>query len=523
MRNFFSPIPKRTYKLAKSWHKYIGLALSLFLIWMSISGVILNHPDWFANFSVSKNLVPDEYHPYNWNRGAVVDAEFIGEDTLFFAGKQGIWRSIDRGKSFISEKENGFTDSRYFQKTNDICLLKENKQIVAATYGGIWLLDLENNHWQQADLGNYTNDQFVKIINRGNELLAFSKSGVYKSSIQSPLLFEEVELRRNSRPYMDLIMFFFALHSGWLWGLPGKLVYDIAAIVLIFLSATALYITFKKKINRKNKQNGKVSSNNKWLAFTIKNHSKIGLWILGFLMIFGGTGLFMRPPLLVALVNGKVPDKYIPSYIVKNPWYHSIRNTCYDPVKDRIILDTTEGLFEGKADLSEEFKPINWDVNIFVMGATVFEAKPNEHFWIGSFYGLFDYKEGKKLSKDLMMNTAVPLYQSMGRPAQYMVTGYFQRPDGEEFVSAHGQGLMNLDMYGKQPYQMPKEMYEDYRMSLWNYMFELHNGRLFSPILGKWGILFIPITALLFLILNITGTYEYIYRNRKKLFRLKKK
>jgi hypothetical protein len=36
---------KILFKISKWLHKYIGLVLLLFLMWMSISGVLMNHPE----------------------------------------------------------------------------------------------------------------------------------------------------------------------------------------------------------------------------------------------------------------------------------------------------------------------------------------------------------------------------------------------------------------------------------------------------------------------------------------------
>jgi len=35
---------KRFFHISRWLHKYVGLLLILFLMWMSISGVLMNHP-----------------------------------------------------------------------------------------------------------------------------------------------------------------------------------------------------------------------------------------------------------------------------------------------------------------------------------------------------------------------------------------------------------------------------------------------------------------------------------------------
>lgn len=82
---------EKVFKISKWLHKYIGLALILFLMWMSISGVLMNHPDLISGIAVPRWLVPSQYHPYNWNRGGIITAVFPEEQIQALTG----W--IDRG------------------------------------------------------------------------------------------------------------------------------------------------------------------------------------------------------------------------------------------------------------------------------------------------------------------------------------------------------------------------------------------------------------------------------------------
>ncbi|MCG8476022.1 MAG: PepSY domain-containing protein [Cytophagales bacterium] len=503
---------KRLYQFSKATHKYIGIGLSVFLLWMSASGIILNHPDWFASFGVHKSLVPGEYHPQHWNRGTMNQAAFIGQDTVIFGGKQGVWMSTDGGKSFRSVMSEAFSSSPYFKKTNALLYLKEKQTLMVGTFGGLWAFHLPSLAWRKINLSE-AHPHIVKLLRRNDQLLAFSKSHVYGAEI-SGFNFKKLSMKQAPRESMDLITYTFALHSGWLWGMPGRLVYDLVSLVLIFLTVTALYITFRKTKKKKPKP----KRSNKLLAFCIRQHTKIGVWVLAFLLVIGATGIFMRPPLLIALVNGEVPTAWVPGYMLENPWYHSIRNAVYDGKNDRIIIDTTEGLYAGKADLSEEFRPVSWDVNIFVMGASVMEQQSNGRFLVGSFYGLFDYKEGEPFAQDVLTKKKVEPYKSMERPSQFMTTAYFQTPDSVRYLNTYGMGIIPIDRpKDRTLFPMPEEIRDNYRMPLWNYMFELHNARLLRPVFGKWVILFIPLTGLLFLFICFSGLYEYLYRNRKKL------
>ncbi|BDD04500.1 PepSY-associated TM helix domain-containing protein [Aureibacter tunicatorum] len=502
-------IGKKLYNASKKIHKVLGLALCVLLIWMSVSGILLNHPEAIHKASIGKSFFPEEYIPQNWNRSTINDALFISDNNIFFAGKQGIWKSYNGGETFSPATQEGFTSSPYFGKTNDLHYIPENDAILASTYGGLWHYDLKQNIWSNISDKLIGKTHFIKCIRIENNIIAISKNDFYKIDITNLNHIEKVTPKKQ-RSAMDLISFTFALHSGWLWGYGGRIAYDIISLFIIFFSISGIYIFI---INNKKKPKKATALTKKTRKFMFQKHAKWGLWLFAFLLIIGGTGLFMRPPLLVALADGKVPVKYLPKTMTYNPWYHTIRNALYDQETDRIILDTTEGLFAGPSDMTQEFKPIDWNTNIFVMGATVFEPIGNGKFNIGSFYGLYEFDENKNISIDKITGKPAPKFNGVQRPGRFMTTSYFSTPNGDEYICSFGQGLLPLTKpENNYRFKMPDEIVENANMPLWNYMFELHNGRLFTPLLGKWTILFIPLTAMAFILLTLAGAYEVAYR-----------
>ncbi|BDD11058.1 iron-regulated protein [Fulvitalea axinellae] len=494
---------KRLYNWSKKWHKYLGLFLAGFIIYTGFSGILLNHPSEIAGWSVHKSWVPERYHPYNWNRSALIKAVYNpkNESSLLVAGKQGVWRSDDGGFTFRPDMAGAFPESRYLRKTND--LLIHNQTAFAGTFGGLFSKKLSETDWKEIPLGDKKED--VKaVLETPNGLIAISKNGAFRKKASGE--FEQVILPRPDKNSMSLIDFTFALHSGWLWGLPGRIVFDIVGLATVFLSVSAIYIfIFRKK--KKNK------ATKKRMAFFVKYHNSIGFWLCGFILITSITGAFMRPPLLAALANGKAPSILLPSYFEENPWYHTIRNACYDTETDRIIIDTSEGLWAGKSDLKSDFTPLDWSVNIFPMGCTVLRPEGDGHFLVGSFYGLYNYKEGDDYATDALTGEKVKPYAGIQRPGRFITTGYFQTTGGTRYVSTHGQGLLPIDRpQNMNAFMMPKTMAGDYRMPLWNYMFELHNARLLNDIFGKWTILVIPLAGIILTLISLTGIFEYCYR-----------
>lgn len=48
-------------------------------------------------------------------------------------------------------------------------------------------------------------------------------------------------------------------------------------------------------------------------------------------------------------------------------------------------------------------------------------------------------------------------------------------------------------------------------MPLWNYLFEIHNGRFFKDLVGDWYLLIIPLGSLLFILITLSGVYDWLY------------
>jgi len=116
-----------------------------------------------------------------------------------------------------------------------------------------------------------------------------------------------------------------------------------------------------------------------------------------------------------------------------------------------------------------------------------------------------------------------PIDISTGRPVPpramrrmldgWQVSGYFETPQQERFAVTHRGELIGLD--GARPngrFQMPIEMAAGYRMPMWNFLFELHNGRIFRDWRGDSYYLVSLIGALSLLIVSLAGLYDWTYR-----------
>ncbi len=273
------------HRSSKWLHKVLGLALILFLIWVSLSGVLLNHLDLIAGVSVPRWLVPSQYHPQNWNRSGIISAVFPESEpgTAYLAGKLGIDKRVD-GQVSPQPVHAGLPDSDFCRKTQQLFLLQrpEGEWLLAATEGGLYARQLPDGIRQQQPLGDHR-EAVRKILQTNDELLVFTESAAYAASLAAPgtraesamlgtavtsailgtptestmlgtpaestmlgtpgrsaafasfgtpaatleLHFNRRELERPpSEPRVSLIKLFFDLHDGKIWGMPGRLLFD---------------------------------------------------------------------------------------------------------------------------------------------------------------------------------------------------------------------------------------------------------------------------------------------------------
>lgn len=509
---------KFLYKFSKWFHKYIGLLLLLFLVWMSFSGIILNHPELINRISISKDFVPGHYHLVNWSRSSLTTVKYSGENRnrLYAAGNQGVWKSTDGGLTFSNFRGNGFPMAEYDFKTKDLYLDDTSGyfSLLAATSSGLYRMD-RNESWQKIKLGSH-DEPVMRLLQRNGEIIAFTESGIYKSIAGERLSFKPVNARRSiakGQEKITLVQYVFDLHGGRFLGLPGKILFDIAGLVIIFLCVASFYTWYYPKMLKRKRgaREGK-----KYFRFFWKYHYKLGIWSAAVLLIIAVTGFLMRPPVLALITDGTMEKKYYPGFLPENPWDRKIRNALYDEKNDRFILDCTDGTWSGRGDLSSPFEKITLPAPVFVMGATVFDTDSSGNFIVGSFSGIFRISNGLDSAFDFITGKpAIAMADS--KPSDMMVTGYFKTPEGDAYVNTYEQGLISLNQDKISTiFQMPPKMSADFKMPLWNYMFEIHNARFFKGIIGPLYILAVPLGSLLFILILLSGIFDWLWKKIKK-------
>ena len=109
---------KFVFKISRWQHKIIGLTLMLYLIMMSMTGILLNHRGAIQGISLPLSWLPSNYLYHNWNRGLINDAVLSANgNRLLLAGKEGVWladqlpegiryEALDAGYPTVAYKKN---------------------------------------------------------------------------------------------------------------------------------------------------------------------------------------------------------------------------------------------------------------------------------------------------------------------------------------------------------------------------------------------------------------------------------
>lgn len=508
---------KWIFKISKFLHKWVGLVLAAFLVWMSISGILLNHPELISNIDVAKILLPEQYHVENWSRSSLINLLSSKKqgNIKFIGGYQGVFISNDDGYNFKEFMQGEFPSSAYYRKTKSILLIEKNEKeyLLAGTYNGLYELELGKNYWKKINLPD--NDlRIVKLLEYKNKLYVFSESDCFISD-KNNYNFKLQKLEKaDKEKYLTLLELFFELHNGELWGISGKLIWDAAGLVIIFLSIGAVYIWIFPGRKRKLRKKGISVSDNSKKIFKVfyKYHLKLGIWLALILFIIAFTGLFLRPPFIAAIMDGKVSSKMIPSILSDNLFHNRIRNAMIDKLNNRIVIDAKDGVWTSDSTNLFEFREAAIPVPIFAMGATVFESDTDGNLYIGSFAGLYKIDQKALILYD-MINGGNNFSTNISRPSENLVTGYFKDEYDNEYISTHYLGLQQISgTENKMRYLMPQSSMDNYKLSLWNYLFEIHNARIFADWIGNFYILVIPLSSLMFLLIIISGTWDWIYK-----------
>ncbi len=506
---------KAGWIIFKKLHKWPGLIISIVLLYYGVTGIFMNHREVFSGTDVNREYLPSNYKYNNWNFAAVKGNLNLNADSIIVYGNIGIWLTDSAFIEYTSFNR-GFPEGSDNRKIFDVHKSGDN-HLYAASLFGLYTFDIVGDAWVRLDL-NGSEERITAIESIGDTLYVTDRSFLYKGISDGVETKFETILLPTPENYENKITLFatmWQIHSGEIFGLPGKLFVDLLGLVTVFLSVTGIIYFFFPGIirNRKRKQKSyhTIKNVNRW---SLVWHNNIGSWTFVLLVVLFFSGMFLRPPMLIAIANSKVKPLPYSHLDQPNPWYDKLRDILYDEENGQMLISTSEGMYY--------MNPVDFKMNKFenqppvsVMGINTFKKIDKGYYLIGSFSGLFVWHPSQK---DVYNYITGDLYHepASGRPVgDYKVTGAVFTPDDKVYIADYDRGMIPVIHKDIFP-DMPLNVKEQSQLSLWNVSLEIHTGRFFQSWLKDFYILIVPLTSIFGIIVVISGYLLWRRKYRRK-------
>lgn len=506
---------RRKRHLMKKLHKWPALVISVFVILWAISGVILNHRHTVAHLDVDRGYLPAEHRYQNWNNAAIRGSIIIDSVNIWYYGNVGVWQYNEDSKSW-QDRRSGLSSGADHHKIN--CLLKTgDASYYCGSRFGLYKYNPSAEEWQLLEIP-HEDKHVVDLAETGDSLWVMTRSHLWKMPLKGEPVFSYAALP-PPQAYDNKVGLFktlWVIHSGEIYGLAGKLLVDFVALAFVFLTLSGLiYFFFPGIIRKRKRKEKKVVALGRWNRFSIKWHNKLGIWLAAILLLTAFTGIFLRPPLLIAIADsrvGKIPFSVLDD---GNPWYDQLRRILHDKENDQLLFATSNGIYSCTSGLDQEMIPVYPQPPASVMGYNVFEFTSEGHILVGSFSGLYLWDHMNGYIYDHIEGKPYVPVQGLAMPiSANMVSGYHIDKYGQSWVFDYNHGANSLRH--NQAFPAMPEIISSANMPLWNVALEMHTARLLKPIIGDFYILFIPLFGLSAILILISGIILWYRKYKRK-------
>lgn len=497
----------------RKFHKWPGIVITLFVILFCVSGILMNHRNLISGIDIPRSVLHEDYSYQNWNKAAVKSACQIGRDSTLVYGNIGIWLTTDRFKTF-QDWNLGFPQGIDNRKISKILQTADGK-IFAGTYFGLYQYSVQQQEWQKIQLP-LSEERITDLIMKKDELLVQTRSYLLKSSDGKSFHPIVLPTPEGYTAKVSLFKTLWLLHSGELWGLTGQLMVDLFGLALLIISFTGLmHFIFPKWIKRRRTRKQFNASLISARNFNLRWHNRLGWIFIPFLIFVTITGMFLRPPLLIAIASSVVSP--IPATVLSssNPWYDKLRRVLYDEQQHIFLFSTSEGLFLINENFEGPMRHPMSQPPVSIMGCNVLEVRSEGAYLVGSFNGLFLWTPHNGQVIDYLSGSPYQAPQSAGPPvSKDMIDGWMIDPACNEFYFDYNFGV--TPVRSNTPFgEMSPEIISKSPISLWNLSLEVHTGRILEPLLGLFYILYVPITGICILFVLISGFFIWWIGYRK--------
>ena len=478
-------------------HKWGGLFFTLFLIIFALSGIVLNHRVALSEVDVPRSVLPPEYRMEHWNLGAVKGTLRVSSDSILLYGENGLWLT-DSSRACFSRFERGMRSGADNRLVANV-VRTHSGQLFAVTTFDAYQWNHSTQSWQRLTERFAPSDRMTDAAVKGDTLVLQSRSELFLAT--APYAhFERIHLKAPTNAPLGRFTFrtLWMLHSGELFGAWAQYFVDFLGVILIVLCLTGVVLAFFPKLlkrQRKRQPEGK-SVLRRVFKFSLQLHNKLGVYLLAFLLLLTVTGMFLRPPLLVAIARLRHQPLALTHEHNPNPWWDNLRMIRYDRHHNRWLLQTPFGFFTT-SNLHSAPTKLEHEPPVGFMGTNVLQQEDADHWIAGSFSGLYRWNARTGESWNLYTGQRYVAPKHQGIPDfTYSVSGYskdlsarpvvFDYNRGAEYALGGAKKVATDDdrqefvCYERADFSVMPEQVQDGRLSLWRVALEMHTGRIYT-------------------------------------------
>ncbi len=491
----------------RKYHKWLGIISVIFLILISLSGIVLNHRHLLSGIDISRNFMPSQYRYKNWNNSSVKSTIKLKDGSILIYGNIGVWKT-DSAFAHFTSLNKGFSKGADNHK---VCkVFQDNKgRLFAGTLFGLYILN--NGKWQKINLP-VKEKHIVDISKTKNAYAVLTRSNVLLTSDFNNFKIIQLKPFDSYNNKIGLFKTLWLIHSGEIWGEAGKIIVDFIGLIFIFLSITGIIIFFRPKIIKRKKNKGNDISSAKRVSFwSLKWHNKLGWTTAVFLIITTITGMFLRPPLLIPIANSMVKKIPFTKLDTPNPWFDKLRRLEYNKLTDSYFLATIDGIYNIKSNLYNTPQYALNQPPVSMMGVNVFKFEDDKNLLVGSFNGLYRWN----IIAGTYNNVIPQIKKEKHRNflSQNLVAGYSNHYAKGNLYFDYNSGVHFIN--NDTPKIKMPESIKNTGISLWNVALEFHTGRIYEGVLGGLYILVVPVGGLTNLFILISGFIVWYKRYRR--------
>lgn len=493
----------------RKYHKWVGVVFALFLTVFCVSGIILNHRALVSGCDVDRSWLPSAYRIVNYNNGVVKGTVPLPRGKVAVYGYGGVWLT-DKDASHWQEMNTGLPKGADHRNVRNLVRTKDGMLWCVTNYD---VYQYDGHRWVVCPLPK-GDERLMDIALGGDsmQVVALTRSALYvingaqktRASIYNKVERHELKPAHDFRPQEYLFRTIWKLHSGELFGLPGRLVVDAVAVVIIVLSVTGVVLFLLPYRIRRRKRSGDrdgMKKAGRQLVWHQRWHNRVGRYTIVLTLFLTLTGTCLRPPLMVPFVLLKTA----PVNCTQNIWNDRLRALRWDSRDHVWLVSTADGFMRVDSLFSMEPQMVEQEKSPVVspMGVNVFRQRPDGKWLIGSFSGLSVWDAHTGHSSDYF--TGQPPVKSYGVKPGQMTCGYSD-DFGKPLVFDYALGVLT-------PWKEMPPVMERVPLSLWNLALELHVGRCYSPLLGPLSDLFVFVWGTLSVLVLLSG---YIILKRRR-------